>query len=334
MVWAFQPVVDGTSKFCAIEWAPVRTEFITGDDVWPKLKELASSTTGPKLVASAYLGDRAGDLLALKGADVLVVALSEGNAKNGSVSPKEIQRLMRIGVEIFVDEHLHAKVYVFDDVVAVGSPNLSRHSEAVLHETLLVSREPAAVQNARAWFDELRAAPVTPDWLDHCLSVYKPQRMPAAGKARSAIEGRVWLVGVREMEFPEDEEDARVEGEEEAEAEVSVGYDTETLRFAGTSLFAREVKSGDVVIQVWKRGRSHRVFPHSRVLGVRRTDSRRGARVVYVYLEAPTDPRPSSWKEFRAEMAAVGLTLGRGVSTRELKAQRITARAKSLTRHV
>ena len=306
------------------------TQLVTGADVWPKLKELGASTSGPRSFATAYLGDGAGDQLGLRAGDTLVVALSEGNAKNGSVSPREIRRLMRRGVETYVEEQLHAKVYLFGDTVAVGSPNLSRHSEAVLHEALLVSTEAEAVGVAEAWFEDLRAVPVTPEWLEHCLAVYKPPKIRAMKVPRKAIEGRLWLVGVREMEFPEDE--VREEGEDVAEAELAAGYQIETLRFTGKTLFAREVKPGDLLIQVWKEGETRRVYPHARVVGVRRTTSRRETGVLYVYLEACLEPRTRPWPEFRREMAGAGLTLGEGVSTRELKGQRIVARAKSLTR--
>ena len=82
-------------------------EFVAGDQVWPTLKRLARRSSGSNRVAVAYLGDGAGDFLRLGKGDVLIVDLSEANAKNGSVSPHEVSRLMDRGVEVFVADKLH-----------------------------------------------------------------------------------------------------------------------------------------------------------------------------------------------------------------------------------
>lgn len=308
-----------------------KQEFIFGEAVWATLGELARRASAGKMVATGYLGDRAGDRLRLGEGDVLLVAMSEGNAKNGSVSPKEVRRLQRLGTEVFVDERLHAKVYLFGEVVAVGSPNLSINSQW-LHETLLVSRDRQIVLGVRRWFEQHCVTPVTPEWLDHCLSIYKPPRFIGTKGSRQSVEGRLWLLGLSEMEFPEDEAEDREDGEEEARRTAKSGFTVEPLRFTGSSLFAREVKVGDLAIQVWNEARSRRVYPHARIVGVQRTRSARGAKVLYVYVETEPEPSTISWRDFKREMSSVGLKLGRDVSTREIKAPAEVARAKALTR--
>ena len=48
-------------------------EFVAGTQVWSTLERLSGRCTEPKFVASAYLGDGAGDLVQLDKGDVLVV---------------------------------------------------------------------------------------------------------------------------------------------------------------------------------------------------------------------------------------------------------------------
>jgi phosphatidylserine/phosphatidylglycerophosphate/cardiolipin synthase-like enzyme len=127
----------------------IKQEFVAGEQVWPTLQRLARRTSGSNRIASAYLGDRAGHYLRLGEGDILVVDLSEANAKNGIVSPREISRLIERGVQVFMADKLHAKVYLLGDVLAVGSANLSSNSFSALEEALLVSRDPAGGPRCR-----------------------------------------------------------------------------------------------------------------------------------------------------------------------------------------
>jgi PLD-like domain len=307
-------------------------KFIAGEDVWAKLQALAKSASGAKYVATGYLGDGAGKLLGLGAGDVLAVALSKRNAKNGCVSPKEVRRLIDRGVEVCIDQDLHAKVYLFGNVLVVGSPNLSKHSLSTLHEACLLTRDIRAIRSARKWFRQLRAAPVTPAWLDACLAVYTPPQFPQTRGARPKSEKRLWLVGLSHMDFPEGEAKECLLGEKSARRKVRAGYEVEILRFTGSrSLFLREVKPGNLVIQKFGNiGRSSDVHPVGRVVGVRRINTRRGTQVKYVYVEVPVESHPISWAKFRRGMAAVGVPLGLDVTTREIKGQRAIRHALSL----
>jgi hypothetical protein len=307
-------------------------EFVAGD-VWETLRDLARHSGGRKWVASAYLGTGASDEIGLGQGDVLLVALSERNAKNGSVSPHEISRLCDLGVEVFVEEYLHAKVYLMGDVLAVGSPNLSSNSISSLNEALLITRDRAAVRAARLWFKATCTTPVTPKWLEKCKQFYKPPRRGPGASTRKDSPGRLWLVGMRKIDFPEDERKQWEVGEAEAEQQRRDEYVVEPLRFTGTSRFFREVKRGDLIIQVWRKGGRKMVYPHARVLATRKTTSRRGAKVVYVYVETPEEPTVIGWTEFKRKMGQVGLRLGREVGCREINGPRAMMQAKTLTFH-
>jgi hypothetical protein len=306
-------------------------QVLTDAAVWRTLHELAERRCGQKLIASAYLGDRSSDRLGLGNGDVLVVALSEANARNGSVSPKALLRLMRRGVSVFVEESLHAKVYVLGDAVVIGSANISDNSITVLREAAILTHDPRLVGDARDWVRSLCNAPATPEWLEHCAKLYRPPQRATGRRAAGSVPGRVWLVGVVPMDFPAEEEEARAEGEAQAAARLRPEYETVELRFREGSRFVREVKPGDIVIHVCEEGTVARVHPHARVLATRAARRRDGGAALYVYIESPAAPRTISWGRFSKAMSTVGLRLGRRVGARELRGAAMIELAKILT---
>jgi hypothetical protein len=142
------------------------------------------------------------------------------------------------------------------------------------------------------------------------------------------------LVGVSEIDLPQGEQEDREAGEAEAKEELEHGCVVEPLRFQGLSLFVREVKRGDYVIQVWRAGRGKRVYPHARVLATRSTRSARGADVFYVYLGSPIESATIAWSAFKRGMAKAGAHLGGDVGTREIKTRAAVEKARTLTRWI
>lgn len=70
-------------------------QFLGSEDVWRTLRAISRKHKGPLHVAVPYIGDDCGKLLYLRRGDVLVVALTERNSRNGSVCPDEIVRLQK-----------------------------------------------------------------------------------------------------------------------------------------------------------------------------------------------------------------------------------------------
>ena len=112
-------------------------QFLGNEDTWRTLRSLSQHRNCPLYVAVPFLGDGAGKLLHLKRGDVLVVALTIGNSRNGSVCPAEIERLQAKGVRVFLSPVLHAKVLLCGRKVVVGSANLSQTSFSVLDEAAM-----------------------------------------------------------------------------------------------------------------------------------------------------------------------------------------------------
>jgi cardiolipin synthase len=66
------------------------------------------------------------------------------------------QRLLRAGVEVYEyqPQILHAKLFLVDDAVYVGSANLDRRSLQLNYELMVRFAEPAMAERANAIFDE------------------------------------------------------------------------------------------------------------------------------------------------------------------------------------
>jgi hypothetical protein len=67
--------------------------FLSDEALWKELQSLSKSRKRRLLVAVPYVGSDTRELLHLRSGDVLVVALTLANARNGSVCPAEISRL-------------------------------------------------------------------------------------------------------------------------------------------------------------------------------------------------------------------------------------------------
>src|SRR5207248_10301066 len=103
----------------------------------------------------AYIGQGGAKLLPLRSGDRLVVDMSLATVKAGSTDPREIEKLMRRGVQAFTRRNLHAKLIVADRSVIAGSANVSKRSKAVLDEAAIWTNEPAVVRRARIFIDRL-----------------------------------------------------------------------------------------------------------------------------------------------------------------------------------
>lgn len=117
------------------------------------------ATPGPVAAAVAYVTGDPTTLLALsraRGCDLRVVC----EPYMGNCDPQALDALEATGATVYCAKALHAKVYVSDAGVAVGSPNLSAGAlDAGTLEALTVLRGPEHIAGARAWFDALvRAA--------------------------------------------------------------------------------------------------------------------------------------------------------------------------------
>ena len=75
---------------------------------------------GRHYVAVPYLSGDATRRLNLQQGDILVTCFDDQNIKSGAVSPAEVLKYLRRGVEVHHCSDLHAKVYVSGRRAVVG----------------------------------------------------------------------------------------------------------------------------------------------------------------------------------------------------------------------
>lgn len=267
-----------------------------------------------------FLGNGGGKLLHLRRGDVLVVALTIGNSRNGSVCPDEIERLQSKGVQVFLAPSLHAKVLLCGGKAVVGSANLSDTSFTHLDEAALLTTDPKIIRHIRAWFQQRMLEAVSPEWLDVCAKAYRPPKggFGPRGKRRAHAVGKsVWLLGLTmKTDYPEDEAAIEERGLVQARKQLADAkqFKVEPIRWTGKrALF----QVGDTIIQVIQ-DRPQYAEELARLIGIRRTTSRRGQAVAYLYLESRKRPKHIPWSEFKRRCLASGLKLGRTVGIRQI----------------
>ena len=296
--------------------------FLDRYDLWATLKCLADATALRRYVAVPYLGKGGAALLSLRHGDVLVCALTERNARNGSVCPAEIKALQRRGVRVYLQDDLHAKIFLLGRKSIVGSANLSTSSQKNLDEAALMTTDRRVAKRLRQWFDERMQEPLTPEWLSRCAELYRPplsDRVTRARKTRTTRGQRtraVWLLGVCPTEYPEWEKTAYESGLKQAQVRDSRHYSVEPIRWLGEgTAFQR----GDLAIQIETEGRQCKVCPHGRVINIKRTRTKAARPVAYLYLEMPKKYRTVPWIRFKNECRKIGLTLPRRVGARRIR---------------
>jgi hypothetical protein len=73
-------------------------QFLHRENLWRELKRISQRRKFRLLVAVPYISAGAGKMLRLRRDDILLVALTIPNCRNGSVCPAEIKRFQKNGV--------------------------------------------------------------------------------------------------------------------------------------------------------------------------------------------------------------------------------------------
>jgi hypothetical protein len=125
----------------------------------------------------------------------------------------------------------------------------------------------------------------------------------------------VWLLGIRPTGYPESEKPAFESGEKTATTRLrhSRRYSVESVRWKGKATFER----GALIVQIWKNGGT-KVYPHARLLNIKRTKTNRNRSVAYLYLEMPKRFKAIRWLQFKDECQRVGLKLSRRIDARHI----------------
>jgi phosphatidylserine/phosphatidylglycerophosphate/cardiolipin synthase-like enzyme len=165
----------------------IATKFLDGRAVQIELEKYVRKS---KLVrfAVAFWGDGAPSKLGLLGkrGNVEIVC----NLKMGGTNPEVIEALIKSGFVVSQSDHLHGKVYLFDDTVILGSSNASANGLSFQngeiegwHEANLVTADPIVYRDASAWFEKLPRRAISHDDIERAKEAWSRRRKVGFGQA-------------------------------------------------------------------------------------------------------------------------------------------------------
>ncbi|WP_313573975.1 phospholipase D family protein [Brevundimonas sp.] len=112
------------------------------------------------------------------------------NLAMGGTNPGEIRALMAVGVKVEQADDLHAKVYLFDDAVILGSSNASSNGLAFQpgdgvgwREANILVEDPDVLASVKAWRSSLEVREITEADLSAAEQAWRRRRSAAAPPA-------------------------------------------------------------------------------------------------------------------------------------------------------
>ena len=216
-------------------------------------------------------------------------------------------------VRCFCVRRLHAKVYVADDTVFVGSNNASHNSADVLTELAVRIDDAAFARQAMAWIGSLQAVLLDREDVEPLVDLYEPQthreRAPRSRpKKRARNSNTLWLT-YYSRDFDEPDSPTYEAWAADSEAQLRG-----PRRFVHCPIFATgerpsriqtEGRPGDEVILVDVRGK--KVYGPMRVLNRAYREKLSGRTVRASSLEEDVEQVPSSFKRFRQYLMSRGV---------------------------
>ena len=143
------------------------TTFLINDELWEKLSEAVKAAHKVE-AAIAYFGKNGSELFPLRRGDRLVVDMSLASVKAGNTNPFEIEKLLARGVDVFTRRDLHTKVVIADNMVFVGSANVSTRSKNSLDEAAILTKDSMVLRRAQEFMDRICSEPIMPEFLAEC----------------------------------------------------------------------------------------------------------------------------------------------------------------------
>jgi hypothetical protein len=282
-----------------------QSTFVINEDLWRNAKRLVMR--GKNLRAAiAYFGQKGATQLPFRKGDTLVVDLSIPSVRAGQSDPREIEKLIHRGVEVFTRRNLHAKIIATDHETLVGSANASGRAERVLDEAAILTSDATVVRRARDFVASLCNEPVRDEYLALCKRKYRPPRFPNnAGPREPGTRhppAKLWIVGLGEGEIPESEEPRFGQGERRAKAMIRRPRQSEHSSFwwSYKPAFASVLGAGDWVICATRDtdGRIN-VSPPGQFLFLDAYSRGRGKHRYVFHLEVPRQGHAVTWAQFR-----------------------------------
>jgi hypothetical protein len=217
--------------------------------------------------------------------------------------------LIKRGVHVFTRSNLHAKFFICDGALLVGSANISNNSQKVLDEAASLTTDKVAVRRAEDFFSKLCTEPVRPDYLKLCLENYRPPVFNPVGKTdksirqKRVVEAKLWFIGgLRYHDVPEVEEPSASGIQQKAAKRLqhSKGTHADYLHNAIKPRYFDEIRAGDWIVTCIADSAGIR-FVHSpqQVIGHESYSRGRGKRRYLLLSEAPDQGQTMPLSQFR-----------------------------------
>jgi hypothetical protein len=294
---------------------------LVDEQVWPELKRLAArKRRGRATVAVPYVTE---PLLDLRAGDTLAVDLSPPILRAGQTNPKVLRHYLRAGVRLYSSPGLHAKIFVLGDTAVVGSSNMSKASERVLREAVIVVKDRAAVRAAAEAARRLLDRELGKGDLDDAARLYRPpQRGPARPTRPSTkypagppptVSDRLWVLGLYLTDWPATAEKRAAAANRGIRRRAGAAADVEI----GSALFdldvAPKLRLDDVVIEASAPAKTkplEEAFHPARVIELLEVPGRgRSSGWLIAYWRRPTGTTPRPWADVQKAAAKAGARL-------------------------
>lgn len=269
---------------------------------WQEISKYADKGKG--YVAVPFIGKNAYQLLPLKEGSVLVTRFSEQAVRAGQVSPAEILKYIRYGVQVFSYDSLHAKVYVFSRRAFVGSANASKSSQT-LTEAVIECNESNIIHAAKDFVLGLTGDLVTPKQARKLVALYPKDGerqfgyAPGSGRKPPEPRSRVWILPVSIEDWPLGAKQTDRIASVEAQKKIA-DHSRFKLKKAHWDNLPKHVE-GDWVVYRWSKGRGSDFECPSRVIEIRPVPNGEG---YLIYSEQPKFQRDISSTTIRKVFGA------------------------------
>lgn len=278
------------------------------------------------MAAVPYFGVGATELLILHAGNIVVLKFDRETVGSGQVDPKEVVKAIQRDVQVHHCSNLHAKVYVFDKTVVVGSSNVSHNSERQLIEACVETTDRKTVESAKRFIRGLLGDRVGLDYARTMIPYYRPPARHRGGGARARaakrtpIHSDMWLVSL--VERPWQDVDYEQEEKGWAAAEKAIknprAFEVEDFQWSGgktLSLF----RVGQRIVQCTKTdGGKVFVSPPSRIISIRPYTAK-GRKRAIVYLEKSRKHRRRQLRTALKSLGSIAERLGNPRRTKQLR---------------
>jgi hypothetical protein len=271
---------------------------------------------GPKFVAVPFIGTGAGERLPLAKGDLLVTKIDESAVKAGLIKPDEVSDYIKKGVEVHHVKNLHAKVFVFPEMVVVGSTNLSASSELHLLEAALLTNHPKIRSDCEAFVCSLRGDLVGLEFTNKLRRLYRPPRgifgqLKKSRQPEPVLQSELWAVKLVE------EPRTRFESEQVHKGRLAASRHIKNTKFFALEDFLwprdgflKRLKLGDRLLQcTYQTNGGLLLSPPGRVISIRSYSGIRGGKHAVVCLEVPLGQKPKGLKDAMRRLGSAGRVL-------------------------